>query len=151
MKKHILRHNPAKFDRNHPEFLTNWSFCSQAWADHLSPGDLVAVYSGGPIFELCAVAKVADAEAYEVIIGPDSGFSPSQVGQRNWVRKLEADRRLEHPVPRSVLKHDPRIRKSLFLRMPGGHNPFPVTDTEWSALSEAMGLESLKSTDTAVA
>jgi hypothetical protein len=144
MKKHILRHNPAKFDRNHPEFLTNWSFCSQAYAEHLSPGDPVLVYSGGPVFELCAVAKVADAEAYEVIIEPDSGWSPGEVGQRNWVRKLEAARLLEQPVPLAVLKDDPRIAESLFLRMPGGHNPFPVTDTEWSALSEAMGLESLK-------
>jgi hypothetical protein len=98
----------------------------------------VLVYSGGPIFELCAVAKVADAEAYEDIIEPDSGWSPDEVGQRKWVRKLEAARPLEQPVPLSVLKDDPRIAKSLFLRMPGGHNPFPVTDTEWSALSEAM-------------
>lgn len=149
MRKHILRHNPHTFDRNHPEFLANWSFCSQAWADHLSPGDLVLVYSGAPIFELCAVAKVADSEAYHLIIQPDSGWSPEEVGQSKWVRKLETGRLLEHPVPLSVLKADPRIAKSLFLRMPGGHNPFPVTDTEWSALSEAAGLESLKSTDTA--
>jgi hypothetical protein len=151
MTNHILRHNPHTFDRNHPDFLTEWSFWCQACADRLSPGDPVAVYSGGPAFELCAVAKVADAGVYEVIIEPDSGFSADEFGKHKWVRKLEGGRLLEHPVPLSVLKADPRIAKSLFLRMPGGANPFLVTDTEWSALSEAIALESLNSTDTAVA
>jgi hypothetical protein len=146
MKKWLLQYSPDKFDCNHPAFLSHWSFMDQAHAEKLSPGDLVAIWASGPDSGVRAVAKVADAEPYQTTIEPGSGWAPEFIGQRKWVRRLEAPRLVERPVRRAVLRDDPRFAGSLILRMPGGANPFPVSDPEWSALCEAILVESLDAT-----
>jgi EVE domain len=146
MKKWLLQSNPAKFDFNHPTFLSYWSFMDQAHAEMLSPGDIVVIWASGPNSGIRAVAKVADAEPYQTTSEPGSGWAPEFIGQRKWVRRLEAQHVLERPVPRAILKDDPRFAGSLILRMPGGANPFPVSDSEWSALCEAILVESLDAT-----
>lgn len=41
---------------------------------------------------------------------------------------------LPEPIPRSVLAADPAFADAAIVRMPGGGNPFPVTDPQWNAL-----------------
>jgi hypothetical protein len=152
MNKWIVTCSPAEFNPSHPGFLTRWSFDKQWMAEKLAPGDVVFVLRTLPEARVAAVATVADRDPYPVTVMADDGWAPDspKIGTIRWVRDLVGGRLLERPVPRDTLAADERFAGSRVLRMPGGWNPFQLTDTEWSALSEAIVLESLKSPATAV-
>ncbi|HUO39099.1 MAG TPA: hypothetical protein VMU34_15255 [Mycobacterium sp.] len=144
MRKWLLEWGPGHFDASHPDWLTHWTFYDQAHADKPQPDDVAVVWQSGPDGGVVAIARFTDRPAYEAEVKPDSGFAPEYVGTIRWQRDLVGGRKLERPVPRSVLMDDPRFAGALIKKMPGGANPFPVRDAEWSALCEAIVLEFLQ-------
>jgi hypothetical protein len=147
MSKWILTCSPAEFNPSHPEFLKYWTFDKKWMAEKLAPGDVVVILRTNPEAHVAAVATVADRDPYPITTTPDRGWAPDsqKIGTIRWARDLLGGRLLERPVPRVALAADDRFAGSLVQRMPGKWNPFPLTDAEWSALSEAIVLESLKS------
>ena len=51
----------------------------------------------------------------------------------SWHVGIRLGQTLPEPIPRSVLAADPAFADAAILRMPGGGNPFPVTDAQWKA------------------
>jgi hypothetical protein len=145
MKTWLLQWRPDVFDASHPDWLTHWTFWNQAHADKPQPDDVAVVWQSGSDGGVVAIARFTDRPAYEIEVKPDSGFSVEHVGTIRWARDLVGGRKLKRPVPRSVLMDNPRFAGALIKNMPGGANPFPVSDAEWSALCEAIVLESLQS------
>jgi predicted RNA-binding protein with PUA-like domain len=111
------------------------------YRDQLHPGDGAAIWVSGPRAGVYGFAMIAANEAgaldiYEDEIQSDSGWLRAEdVGRRLWVVNFRDDARwLDQPILRSILKADPRFEDALILKMPGGGNPFPVTDEQWRAI-----------------
>ncbi|MFJ3339033.1 hypothetical protein [Streptomyces sp. NPDC086766] len=69
----------------------------------------------------------------------DAAYWADEPGEKDYV-PLEVDQWLERPVLKSQLAADPRMAGATILTMPGGRNPHKLTDVQWEAISEAIGL-----------
>ncbi|MGW3513548.1 hypothetical protein [Streptomyces sp. NPDC000994] len=69
----------------------------------------------------------------------DAAYWADEPGERDYV-PLEVDQWLERPVLKGQLAADLRMAGATILTMPGGRNPHKLTDGQWEAISEAIGL-----------
>jgi 5-methylcytosine-specific restriction protein A len=100
----------------------------------ITPGDEVAMWisgSDGGIYVLGEVTTGAGRSAEN----PDPYWvDPAAPDDTSLHVGIRLSERLPEPIPRSVLASDPDFADSAIIRMPGGGNPFPVTDEQWQAV-----------------
>jgi uncharacterized protein YndB with AHSA1/START domain len=112
----------------------------QTWAiahhrRDIAPGDKFALWVSGKdsgVYAFGIVTERAD------VTPPDDAYwqDPAEGHRRKWrvgIRIEDGDV-LGSPIPRGELSRDPNFAHALILRMPGGGNPFPLTESEWRVI-----------------
>ena len=140
----IFQGNPERFRvdllQRDRATVPSWTVLPGKNVDAIKPGDRAALWISG---------KTAGVYGVGIV----NGFPYNWMTDDNdyWVN--EEDRGvptiavplctvwLPNPVYRAQLKDNPQFADSLILRMPGGRNPFPVTDEEWNVIVDALPAE----------
>jgi predicted RNA-binding protein with PUA-like domain len=131
----LLQCNPDRYNTDHQDWLTGWSFAQQGLAAKLHPGDQVVIWKSGKAAGVYATAKVAEGQPYETEIAPDTGFERAEdIGKRVWCVHLQDGQPLDRPILKSTLRADTRFAHAQILKIPRQANPFPVSDEEWDAM-----------------
>lgn len=104
------------------------AWCVSRYLGRLTSGDDVGLWVSGRKAGVYAIGEVTG----DAGLLTDDLAAAAQVPIRFDVL-LRSD-----PVPKAELVADPRFARSLILRMPGGGNPFPLTDDEWSAIADRL-------------
>jgi len=111
----------------------------------LSPGDNAAIWVSGRDSGVYGLATIApnpagDADIYDRRIQPDNDWLPGSKRKRvvPTVNFGSDARWLQKPIPRSILKADPRFVDAPILRAPFQANPFPLTDKQWQAITSRV-------------
>ena len=100
----------------------------------MSPGDQVAIWISGPTGGVCAFGEITRGAQYSIDEPDPYWVDPPIEGEPAWNVGIQLDEPLPNLIPKSALMADPDFAKALIVRMPGGKNPFPVTDREWQAI-----------------
>jgi hypothetical protein len=141
----LLQCNPVKwrifdfFAAGHE--LTSWDV--KLNLDDIVVGDDICIWLTGRPGGVVALGRVT-AEPVQLTEGEDDDAywsDPADADPTGWSLPIALSRTFLHdPVPRVLLARDSRFSDSLILRMPGGRNPFPLTDPQWTAvLDHASG------------
>jgi EVE domain len=131
----ILQANPARYRL--PDALANPASI-RTWmiAHHrnvVAPGDRFALWVTGESGGVLAVGSVT-AQA-ELVAGADPYWEDAVDGDRPaWRIGIRVDEVLASPIPRAELAADPAFADAAIIRMPGGGNPFAVTESQWLAI-----------------
>jgi hypothetical protein len=131
----ILQANPKVYDAvtalSGAAGLDRWRVAR--YLKDLEPGDKFALWISG---------RDSGVYAFGVITGPvtrdkdpDPLWQDSADGSRmDWRVGIWIEEVLDNRILRSDLLNDPVFVNAAIVRMPGGGNPFPVTDLEWEIL-----------------
>jgi predicted RNA-binding protein with PUA-like domain len=136
MRHWILQANPRGyrlFDALRDGYeISSWSVAHLR--DEIAAGDEFALWVSGEERGVYALGVVTERAEYRQDDDPywtdpaDASTPTWQVGIR--LRQTLIDR----PVLGEDLAEDPRFANALILRMPGGRNPFRLTEDEWHAI-----------------
>src|SRR6266567_4469294 len=116
--------------------ITYWRI---AQLEHeIAPGDDVALWVSNRdgnvrgVYALGVVTRPADYG----LTGPDPYWvNPAEANNPMLHVGIRIDENLiDHPIFKTELASDRRFAGALVLRMPGGKNPFTVTDEQWQAV-----------------
>jgi predicted RNA-binding protein with PUA-like domain len=100
----------------------------------IAPGDEVAMWLSGPGGGICVLGEVTSS-AQRSPEEPDPYWvDPAEASNVSWHIGIRLAEPLAEPIPRHVLVADPDFADAAIIRMPGGGNPFPVTDPQWQAI-----------------
>ena len=136
----ILQSNPSKYrllDALRDGFeINSWTIAQLR--DDIATGDDVAMWisgSGSGIYAFGVVTKQAEWSA----IDPDPYWvDPEAAAEPAWRVGIRLDHPLAAPIPRAQLKSDPEFADALIISIPGGRNPFRVTDRQWKAVTSRV-------------
>ncbi|MDR7275068.1 hypothetical protein J2S41_001846 [Catenuloplanes atrovinosus] len=112
----IVQANAAAWHQRAGQDVREW--CVKRYRDRITPGDDLALWLTGGV-GLAGVGRFTGVP-YRWVDG-------------TWHAPVDLVP-LGTPVGRAELLSDPDFARSAILRMPGGANPFPVTDREWEAI-----------------
>lgn len=100
----------------------------------ITPGDEFALWASGPSSGVYAFGVVTDAA--EQIPGDADPYwnDPAAGNQPTWRVGISFQDILDKPILRAELSSDPDFAGAPIMRMPGGGNPFPVTEPQWRAI-----------------
>jgi hypothetical protein len=119
------------FERGEPP--TSWSIGRHR--DDLVPGDRAALWVGGRDRPGVYALGIIDGAPFRGIAG--HGWTEADVGREFWFCPIALDRIFaSEPIPRSVLRNDPRFSGARILTQPWAPSPFWTTDEEWAVLEE---------------
>ncbi len=111
----------------------------QAWrvAQHfrdITAGDEVAMWISGPGGGVCVLGEVTrGAERFAEESDP-YWADPAEAAGVIWHVGIRLGEPLPEMISKPVLAADPDFADALIIRMPGGKNPFPITDSQWNAI-----------------
>jgi hypothetical protein len=136
----LLTCNPRIFDlasfRDDGHILTSWTISQ--YKRNVAAGDQFVLWMSGVNAGVVAYGHFTGGA---VRGRPDAAYWADDPGEKDYV-PLVVDQWLERPVPKEQLAADPRMTRATILTMPGGRNPHKLTDMQWEAVSEAIGLVS---------
>lgn len=113
--------------------IRTWTIAHH-WRE-IAPGDRFALWVSGKnsgVYAFGVVTKPAMVRP-----GDDSHWQdPAEGNRRKWRIgiRIESTDVLVNPIRRDTLSKDPDFADALILRMPGGGNPFPLSQAEWQAI-----------------
>jgi 5-methylcytosine-specific restriction enzyme A len=100
----------------------------------IGPGDEFALWVSGRDSGVRAFGTVTEAAEYAPG-DPDPHWKDAAEGNRpTWRVGIRVEDILDTPIPRAELSRDPDFAAAAIMRMPGGGNPFPLTETQWQAM-----------------
>ncbi len=120
---------------NSSEFT--WSV--NQYKDKINPGDTAYIWKSGSQGGILARGTVVSHPALLTTQEPEQRFSldPKTSGAEQLRVRLTVDEVFDNPVPRSLLKSDPRLTHLAILRFSQG-TQFPVSPEEGEALEELV-------------
>jgi 5-methylcytosine-specific restriction enzyme A len=132
----ILQCNPERYrlgDALRDGFeIRSWTV--SRYLREIAPSDEIAIWvagSDGGVRVLGEVTSPAEQSADD----PDPYWvDPAESDDVSWRVGVRLGEPLPEPIPRSMLAADPDFADAAIIRMPGGGNPFPVTDRQWQAI-----------------
>jgi 5-methylcytosine-specific restriction enzyme A len=140
MARWILQSSPGRY-RLQEALLDGFHIRSWTVARYLQEiarGDEIAMWISGPdggVYVLGHVTTSAELSAEE----PDPYWvDPAENTDAAWHIGIQLGEPLAEPIPRHVLAADSEFAGTAIMRMPGGGNPFPVTDAQWHALASRI-------------
>jgi hypothetical protein len=111
--------------------LRTWTIAHHK--DHILPGDEFALWVSGRDGGVYAFGVVTSPAA--VRPGDSTYWADlDEYKRRKWRIGIRIEDVLESPIPRRELSADPKFADARILRMPGGGNPFPLSNGEWQAI-----------------
>ena len=136
MRNWILQANPRRyrlFDALRDGYeISSWSVAHLR--DEIAPGDEFALWLSGEERGVYALGVVTEPPEY----GQDDDpywTDPADASTPTWRVGIRLRQTLiDRPVLGEDLAEDPRFANALILRMPGGRNPFRLTEDEWRAI-----------------
>jgi 5-methylcytosine-specific restriction protein A len=136
MARWVLQCNPKRYrllDALSDGFdVGSWTVAR--YLQEMQPGDEVAMWISGPGGGVCALGEITRG-AERSVEDPDPYWvDPDDADEATWNVGIRLSERLPELIPRSVLAEDPDFADAAIIRMPGGGNPFPATDTQWKAI-----------------
>lgn len=138
MSTWLLSCNPNRFDlESHQragEVLTSWTLARHV--RDVAAGDEFVLWVGGSNAGVVAYGHFTGAAEYGQ---PDTRYWSEDPGPRHFV-PLVVDKWLDLRVPKARLSADSRMATASILRQPFAGNPHKLTDDEWQAIREAIGL-----------
>jgi hypothetical protein len=131
----ILQANPARYRLSDaladPGSIRTWTVAHHR--DVIAPGDRFALWATGESGGVLALGSVT-AQA-ELVAGADPHWEDAADGERQaWRIGIRVDDVLASPIPRAELAAEPAFADAAIIRMPGGGNPFAVTESQWQAI-----------------
>lgn len=136
MSNWIFQGNPERFrideawHERYPQ--PAWTALPGKHVDAIRPGDRAALWISG---ESAGVYAIGEVNGF-----PYQGYQ----GVDGWVHEEDWNAPaicipvcvpwLHEPILKDELREYEDFENSLILRMPGGRNPFPVTDAEWDVI-----------------
>jgi predicted RNA-binding protein with PUA-like domain len=131
----ILQANPARYRVAEAladaSSIRTWTVARYRRA--IVPGDRFALWVSGARGGVYALGSVT-AGAY-FIPGDDRYWvNPAEAERPAWRVGIRIEEVLPTPILRAELAEDPAFAGASIIRMPGGGNPFPVTEPQWQAI-----------------
>ncbi len=139
MKRWILTANPGTYQilaalrDGYP--ITYWRIAHLR--DEILRGDDFALWASGDESVRGVYALgVVTSPAVDGLVDPDPYWvNPADANEPMLSVGIRIDENLiDSPILKTELADDPRFAGALVLRMPGGKNPFKVTDAQWQAI-----------------
>ena len=100
----------------------------------IAVGDEFALWASGQksgVYAFGVVTEPAEQQPGD----PDRYWQDPASGNRpTWRVGIRIDDVLNTPILRGEISSDPALVNTAILRMPGGGNPFPLTEAEWQAI-----------------
>ena len=107
----------------------------------IAPGDEIAMWISGPDGGVYVLGEVTSS-AERSVEAPDPYWVHSaEADDVTWHVGIRLDEPLPEPIRRPVLAADPDFVDAAIIRMPGGGNPFPVSDAQWQAIASRLAPE----------
>jgi 5-methylcytosine-specific restriction protein A len=136
MRHWILQANPRRyrlFDALRDGYeISSWSVAHLR--DEIAPGDEFALWVSGEGRGVYALGVVTEPAEYRRDDDP-YWTDPADASTPTWQVGIRvAQTLIDRPVLSEDLAEDPRFTNALILRMPGGRNPFRLTEDEWLAI-----------------
>jgi 5-methylcytosine-specific restriction enzyme A len=132
----ILQANPRRyrfFDALRDGYeITSWSVAHLQ--NEIAPGDEFALWVSGEARGVYALGVVTEPAEYRQDDDP-YWTDPADATTPGWevgIRIREAF--VDSPILADDLARDPRFADALILRMPGGRNPFRLTEDQWQVI-----------------
>jgi len=131
----ILQANPARYRVAEAladaSSIRTWTVARYRRA--IVPGDRFALWVSGARGGVYALGSVT-AEA-DVIPGDDRYWvNPAEAERSAWRIGIGIEEVLPTPILRTDLAEDPAFAGASIIRMPGGGNPFPLTELQWQTI-----------------
>jgi EVE domain-containing protein len=131
----ILKANPARYRvaeaLAEASSIRTWTVARYRRA--IVPGDRFALLVTGARGGLYALGSVTAAADF--IPGDDHFWvNPAEAQRPAWRVGISIGEVLLTPILRADLAEDPAFARASIIRMPGGGNPFPVTEPQWQAI-----------------
>ena len=139
----ILQANPSHW-RIHDFFAdgrTGTTWTVRRHRDRIGPGADVAIWLSGRGGGVVAFGRITGAPRFGVAEGDDERYwtGAAERDSDHWfVPVLFTRHFLDQPIPRDVLRDDPRFADAAILRAPSGGNPFPLDPAGWAAVVERV-------------
>jgi hypothetical protein len=104
--------------------------------NEITPGDKFALWVSGAERGVYALGIVTESAEYALRDAPDPYWTnPAEGNSPMWRVGIRIDEnRISNPILCDELAQDPDFADALILRMPGGKNPFRLTDSQWHAM-----------------
>jgi EVE domain len=136
----ILQANPARYRLAealaNPDSIRLWTIAHHRAV--IAPGDRFALWATGEPGGVLAFGSVTAGP--ELVPDDDPNWADRAEGHRPAMRiGVKIDDVLTSPIPRAELAADPIFSDAAIIRMPGGGNPFPVTDSQWQVIESRRG------------
>jgi hypothetical protein len=101
----------------------------------IAPGDEFALWASGQKSGVYAFGVVTEPAECRVADAGPYWKNPAEANRLSWQVGIRIDEvLLDNPILRGELSRNPDFASALILRMPGGGNPFPVTEVQWQAI-----------------
>lgn len=136
MARWILQCNPRRY-RLRDALGDGFSVRSWTVARHLhdiAPGDEIAMWISGPEGGIHVLGHITSHAEHSVDEPDPYWVDPAESAAATWHVGIRLGSPLADPIFRSDLAADPEFANAAIIRMPGGGNPFPVTDRQWRAV-----------------
>jgi hypothetical protein len=134
----LLTCNPKKFDldrwRRDGKILKTWTIAR--FLQEPAAGDEFVLWMSGANSGVVAYGRLTGHSEYG---NPDPDYWSEDPGSRHFV-PLAVDEWLDFRVSRGQLASDPRMANATVLRQPFAGNPHRLTDEEWQAIRDAIGV-----------
>jgi predicted RNA-binding protein with PUA-like domain len=131
----ILQANPARYRvaeaLAEASSIRTWTVAR--YRRGIVPGDWFALWvtgARGGVYALGSVTAGAD-----FIPGDDRFWvNPAEAERPAWWVGISIEEVLPNPILRADLAENPAFAGASIIRMPGGGNPFPVTEAQWQVI-----------------
>lgn len=138
----ILQCNPEKY-RLREALRDRFDVRSWTVARYLrdiAQGDDVAMWISGTDSGIYVLGEVTGGAERSVEDSDPYWVDPGDADELTWHVSIRLGEPLPEQIPRSVLAADPEFADAAIIRMPGGGNPFPVTDSQWKAVVSRIAI-----------
>jgi hypothetical protein len=143
----LIQANPQRWDifgfvENEPPDAL-WTWTVNRYLSRINVDDHVALWIAGPSYArgVHAVGRKRKSP-YRSVFDSRYWVNPQEQGREQWLIDFQLDRSFfSAPMLAGELVHDDRFRRSLILRAPLGGNPFPLSVSEWEAISSRLGTD----------